>query len=118
MKAILFYQHGGPEVLQYGDFPTPQPQPGEALVRLRAAALNRMDVMVRNGWPGLKLDLPHINGADGAGEVIALGPSLPAAEGPKTTASPLPEGSGPGVKASPLPLGEGPGVKASPLPLG
>ncbi len=111
MKAILFYQHGGPEVLQYGDFPTPQPQPGEALVRLRAAALNRMDVMVRNGWPGLKLDLPHINGADGAGEVIALGPSLPAAEGPKATASPLPEGTGLGVRATPLPLGEGPGVR-------
>jgi NADPH:quinone reductase-like Zn-dependent oxidoreductase len=73
MKAVLFYQHGGPEVLEYTDFPTPEPKPGEALVRLRAASLNRMDVMVRNGWPGLKLELPHINGADGAGEVIALG---------------------------------------------
>ncbi|MFO3795885.1 MAG: alcohol dehydrogenase catalytic domain-containing protein [Anaerolineales bacterium] len=73
MKAVLFYQHGGPEVLQYADFPTPQPKPGEVLVRLRAAALNRMDVMVRNGWPGLKLEFPHINGADGAGEVVALG---------------------------------------------
>lgn len=73
MKAVLFYQHGGPEVLQYADFPTPEPKAGEVLVRLRAAALNRMDVMVRNGWPGLKLELPHINGADGAGEVAALG---------------------------------------------
>lgn len=73
MKAVLFYQHGGPEVLQYADFPTPEPKAGEVLVRLRAAALNRMDVMVRNGWPGLKLELPHINGADGAGEVVALG---------------------------------------------
>jgi NADPH:quinone reductase-like Zn-dependent oxidoreductase len=43
------------------------------LIRLRAAALNRMDVMVRNGWPGLKLELPHINGADGAGKVAGLG---------------------------------------------
>jgi NADPH:quinone reductase-like Zn-dependent oxidoreductase len=85
MKATLFRQHGGPEVLEYTDFPTPEPKPGEALVRVRAAALNRMDVMVRNGWPGLKLDLPHINGADGAGEIIAL--------------SPLPEwGEGPGVR--------------------
>jgi NADPH:quinone reductase-like Zn-dependent oxidoreductase len=66
MKAVLFRQHGGPK-------------PGEALVRLRAAALNRMDVMVRNGWQGLKLDLPHINGADGAGEIAALGSPLPAA---------------------------------------
>ncbi len=72
MKAVLFHQHGGPEVLEYADFPTPEPKPGEALIRLHAAALNRMDVMVRNGWPGLKLEMPHINGADGAGEVVAL----------------------------------------------
>lgn len=73
MKTTLFYKHGGPEVLEYTDFPTPQPKHGEALVRLRAAALNRMDVMVRNGWQGLKLELPHINGADGSGEVAVLG---------------------------------------------
>jgi NADPH:quinone reductase-like Zn-dependent oxidoreductase len=85
MKTVLFHQHGGPEVLQYVDFPTPEPKPGEALVRLRAAALNRMDVFVRNGWPGLKLELPHINGADGAGEVAAIG-------------APLPEGEEPGVR--------------------
>jgi NADPH:quinone reductase-like Zn-dependent oxidoreductase len=69
MKTILFHKHGGPEVLEYADFPTPEPKTGEVLVRLYAAALNRMDVMVRNGWPGLKLELPHINGADGAGEI-------------------------------------------------
>jgi NADPH:quinone reductase-like Zn-dependent oxidoreductase len=73
MKAVFFRQHGGPDVLEYADFPTPKTKPGEALIRLHAAALNRMDVMVRNGWPGLKLELPHINGADGAGEVVALG---------------------------------------------
>jgi NADPH:quinone reductase-like Zn-dependent oxidoreductase len=73
MKTTLFHQHGGPDVLEYTDFPTPEPKPGEVLVRLHAAALNRMDVMVRLGWPGLKLELPHINGADGAGEVAALG---------------------------------------------
>jgi NADPH:quinone reductase-like Zn-dependent oxidoreductase len=73
MKAVLFYKHGGPEVLQYSDVPTPEPQPGEALVRLRAAALNHMDLTVRSEWPGLNLSLPHINGADGAGEVVALG---------------------------------------------
>jgi NADPH:quinone reductase-like Zn-dependent oxidoreductase len=76
MKANLFRQHGGPEVLEYTDFPEPDPKPGEVLVRLRAAALNRMDVMVRNGWPGLKLELPHINGADGAGDVAAPGESV------------------------------------------
>ena len=73
MKVVLFRAHGGPEVLEYTDFPTPEPKPGEALIRLHAAALNRMDIMVRNGWPGLKLELPHINGADGAGEIIAFG---------------------------------------------
>jgi len=81
MKAVLFHQHGGPEVLEYTDFPAPKPKPGEALIRLHAAALNRMDVMVRNGWAGLKLELPHINGADGAGEVVALDSPLPAGEG-------------------------------------
>ncbi len=73
MKTVLFRQHGGPEVLEYTDFPTPEPKAGEVLVRLRAASLNRVDLTVRNGWPGLKLELPHINGADGAGEVTALG---------------------------------------------
>lgn len=74
MKAVLFRQHGGPEVLEYTtDFPTPEPKLGEALIRLRAAALNRVDITVRKGWPGLRLELPHINGADGAGEVAALG---------------------------------------------
>jgi len=76
VKAVLFYRHGGPEVLEYTDFADPIPAPGHALVRLRAAALNRMDVMVRNGWPGLKLELPHINGADGAGEIVGLGPGV------------------------------------------
>ena len=73
MKAILVPHHGGIEVLEYGDCPRPQPQPGEVLVRLKAAALNHLDLWVRRGWPGLKLDLPHIPGADGAGEIAALG---------------------------------------------
>jgi len=72
MKTVLFRQHGGPEVLEYTDFPTPEPKPGEALIRLRASALNRMDVMVRNGWTGIKLELPHIDGADGAGEIVEI----------------------------------------------
>jgi NADPH:quinone reductase-like Zn-dependent oxidoreductase len=72
MKAVLFHRHGGPEVLEYAEFPAPEPKPGEALVRVRAAALNRVDVFVRKGWAGLKLELPHIPGADGAGEVAAL----------------------------------------------
>jgi NADPH:quinone reductase-like Zn-dependent oxidoreductase len=73
MKAILFHRHGGSEVLEYADLPTPEPKPGEVLVRLRAAALNRLDIWVREGWPGIKLEYPHIPGADGAGEIAALG---------------------------------------------
>lgn len=85
MKAVLFRQHGGPEVLEYTDFTTPQPKPGEALVRIHAAALNRMDVMVRNGWPGIKLELPHINGADGAGEIVAFGDGTNETRRPETS---------------------------------
>jgi NADPH:quinone reductase-like Zn-dependent oxidoreductase len=73
VKAILFHEHGGPEVLQYADFPAPEPGPGQVQVQLRAAALNRVDLWVRNGWPGLKLDMPHISGSDGAGMISALG---------------------------------------------
>jgi NADPH:quinone reductase-like Zn-dependent oxidoreductase len=73
MKAAYFAEHGGPEVLQYGDLPEPKLAPGWVLVRVRAAALNHADLFVRAGWPGLKLKLPHILGADGAGEVTAVG---------------------------------------------
>ncbi len=73
MKAVLFYQHGGPEVLKYADVPLPEPGAGQVLVRLQAAALNHMDLLVREGWPGIKLTYPHILGADGAGEVAGLG---------------------------------------------
>lgn len=76
MKAILFYKHGGPEVLEYNDLPDPEPKHGEALIKLKFASLNHMDITVRNGWPGLHLDFPHIDGADGAGEVVALGEGI------------------------------------------
>ncbi len=73
MKAVLFYKHGGPEILEYGDFPTPEPGPEEVLVQLKAAAINGLDLWVLEGWPGIKLEYPHIIGADGAGEIAALG---------------------------------------------
>lgn len=71
MKAIYFEQHGGPEVLRYGDLPEPTPMEGEALVRVRAVALNHLDIWVRRGWEGLNLPLPHIGGSDVVGEVIS-----------------------------------------------
>lgn len=73
LKAVFLHTHGGPEVLEYGDVETPEPEPGEVLVQLHAAALNRSDIFTRQGWPGLKLTYPHILGGDGAGEVAALG---------------------------------------------
>jgi NADPH:quinone reductase-like Zn-dependent oxidoreductase len=73
MKAVLFHTHGGPEVLEYTDFPTPEPEDGQVLVKLEAAALNRVDIWTRDGWAGIKLQYPHILGADGAGTVAGVG---------------------------------------------
>ena len=74
MRAIVFYQHGGPEVLQYReDIPVPQPGRGEVLVAVKYAALNRLDDFVRTGWRGLDLAFPHILGADFSGTIAALG---------------------------------------------
>jgi NADPH:quinone reductase-like Zn-dependent oxidoreductase len=73
MKAVLFHSHGGPEVLEYAEFSTPEPGDGQVLVKLEVAALNRVDLWTRNGWPGIKLEYPHIPGADGAGVVVGLG---------------------------------------------
>jgi NADPH:quinone reductase-like Zn-dependent oxidoreductase len=77
MRAAYFAQHGGPEVMQVGELPDPVPAPGQALVRVRAAALNRVDKWVRDGWPGLKLKLPHVPGSDGAGEVVSVASASP-----------------------------------------
>jgi NADPH:quinone reductase-like Zn-dependent oxidoreductase len=74
MRAVIFEQHGPIENLKYvTDFPDPAAGPGEVRVRLRAAALNRLDLWVREGWPGIKLHLPHIPGADGAGDIDQIG---------------------------------------------
>lgn len=73
MKAAVFYEHGPIENLQYADVPTPAPKPGEVLVRVRAVALNHLDLFVREGLPGINLPFPHWGGSDIAGEVAALG---------------------------------------------
>ena len=65
MKAIRIHEDGGPEVLRYEDAPDPEPGPGEVLVRLGAASLNRLDLWVRSGRPSVPK--PRILGADGAG---------------------------------------------------
>ncbi|HEY8193220.1 MAG TPA: zinc-binding dehydrogenase, partial [Gaiellaceae bacterium] len=65
MKAIRIHEDGGPEVLRYEDAPDPEPGPGEVLIQLRAASLNRLDLWVRAGLPSVPK--PRILGADGAG---------------------------------------------------
>jgi NADPH:quinone reductase-like Zn-dependent oxidoreductase len=73
MKAVIFRQHGGPEVLQYTDVPEPKIQANEVLVEVRACALNHLDVWVRGGLPGIEIPLPHILGDDIAGVVREVG---------------------------------------------
>jgi len=65
MKAIRIHEDGGPEVLRYEEAPDPEPGPGEVLIQLRAASLNRLDLWVRAGLPSVPK--PRILGADGAG---------------------------------------------------
>lgn len=77
MKAMLYTETGGPEVLQYTDTPDPEPGPSDVIVDVQAAALNRLDVVQRNGWfqmPGFTY--PHIAGMDVAGTVSAIGSAV------------------------------------------
>jgi NADPH:quinone reductase-like Zn-dependent oxidoreductase len=73
MKAIVFEKHGGPEVLKYTEAPEPPIRPNEVLVRVKACALNHLDLWVRAGIPGVPIPLPHIPGSDVAGEIAQIG---------------------------------------------
>jgi len=73
MKAAIFRQHGPIDTLEYADVPAPVPGPLEVLVRVRAVALNHLDLFVREGIPGINLEFPHIGGCDIAGMVEAVG---------------------------------------------
>jgi len=73
MKAVRFHEHGGPEVLKYEDAPDPKIQANEALVRVKACALNHLDIWLRVGVRRWQLSMPHIVGADIAGEVAEVG---------------------------------------------
>jgi alcohol dehydrogenase len=73
MKAVRFDEHGGVDKLVHGDWPDPEPRPGDAIVRVRAVGLNYLDVLARQGMPGVKIPLPFISGGDIAGEVESLG---------------------------------------------
>jgi NADPH:quinone reductase-like Zn-dependent oxidoreductase len=73
MRAVIFSEHGGPEVLRLADVPDPAIKANEVLVEVRACALNHLDAWVRGGLPGIKIPLPHILGNDIAGVVREAG---------------------------------------------
>jgi len=73
MRAIVFYEHGGPEVLRQEERPAPRVRADEVLVEVRACALNHLDVWARGGLPGVRIPLPHILGNDIAGVVREVG---------------------------------------------
>jgi NADPH:quinone reductase-like Zn-dependent oxidoreductase len=75
MKAVIFEQYGEPDVLRFTEFPQPQPQRGEALVKVQAVSLNGYDLMARSGrYKPNKGRFPHILGGDFGGELVAPGP--------------------------------------------
>ena len=77
MKALAFNEFGGPDKLKLQDVPDPKIKPNEVLVRVRACALNHLDLFVREGIPALKTPLPFWTGCDIAGEIAAVGAEVP-----------------------------------------
>jgi NADPH:quinone reductase-like Zn-dependent oxidoreductase len=73
MKGFRVSHHGGPEALEWGEWPDPVAGPGEVTVRVRACALNHLDLWLRNGVPGHRFPLPLIPGSEIAGDVAAVG---------------------------------------------
>jgi len=73
MKAVRFHRHGDPDVLVYEDAPDPVCGPGQVLVRVKACALNHLDLWQRRGLDRVSIPMPHISGADVAGEVVLAG---------------------------------------------
>jgi NADPH:quinone reductase-like Zn-dependent oxidoreductase len=76
MKAARFHQHGPPDVIVWEDAPDPVLRPGHVRVRVRACALNHLDLWQRRGLDRVTIPLPHIAGADVAGEVLETGESV------------------------------------------
>ncbi len=73
MKAVVFYEHGGVDKLTYADMEKPKISPYEVLVKVKACALNHLDIWVRQGLPGVEIPMPHILGSDSVGEVAEVG---------------------------------------------
>jgi len=73
MRAVRFHEHGGIDVLKYEEAPEPKIQANEVLVKVKACALNHLDLWLRQGVSDWKIPLPHITGSDISGEVAAVG---------------------------------------------
>jgi len=73
MKAVVFHEFGGPEKLRYEDAPEPKINETEALIRVRACALNHLDIWARGGTRGERIPMPHISGSDISGEIAKVG---------------------------------------------
>ncbi|QDU69297.1 zinc-binding dehydrogenase [Engelhardtia mirabilis] len=78
MKALRIHGHGDPSVLRLDDLPDPEPAPGQVLVRVLGVSINHLDLWVRRGMPGFKVEFPRILGCDGTGEVVAVGEGVTA----------------------------------------
>jgi NADPH:quinone reductase-like Zn-dependent oxidoreductase len=76
MKAVAIYEHGGVDKLQLVDLPKPEAGPDDVIINVKAVALNRLDVWVREGLPGLKLPMPFTLGSDVAGVIDCVGASV------------------------------------------
>jgi NADPH:quinone reductase-like Zn-dependent oxidoreductase len=88
MRAAVFHEHGGPEVVRVEERPTPEPGPGEVRLAVKASAMNHLDLWVRRGLP-IETTMPHIGGSDMAGVVDAVGPGVDeAAVGARVTVDP------------------------------
>ncbi len=73
MKAVAFKEHGGPDKLSYEDMPMPQIGPQEVLIRVKACAVNHLDIWIRQGNPAYPMPLPHVGGSDVSGIVEKVG---------------------------------------------
>jgi NADPH:quinone reductase-like Zn-dependent oxidoreductase len=73
MSALVLEKHGTLNQVKLNTVPTPDLNCDGVLIRVKAAALNRLDLWVIEGWPGLKLEYPHVLGSDCAGVIVAVG---------------------------------------------
>ncbi len=89
MKAAFINNHGDLEQIQFGELDIPKIGPNEVLIESKFSALNHLDIFVVRGWPGLKLTMPHVIGADGCGVIKEVGSAVTdVSEGDRITINP------------------------------